>query len=133
MRSAPADELAAARDLFERPIYDASAPITCTIARDEIPGRIEVIERMRSNLSHLERTEHGVMLRFPRRPDVAADLQRFAVDEKRCCEFWGFAIGSADDDLTLRWDAPPEARQLLDRIAAYLEGDEPITSISGLL
>jgi hypothetical protein len=35
--------------------------------------------------------------------------------------------------LTLRWDAPPDAHELLATIAAYLEGDEPVTAISGLL
>ena len=115
------------------PIYDATAPITCTIGTDEISGRIELLERMRTNLRRLEHTDHGLVLHFDRRNDVEADLRRFAVDEKRCCQFWGFAVDAADDELTLRWDAPPDARDLLSEIATYLEGDQPLTELSGLL
>jgi hypothetical protein len=115
------------------PIYDATAPITCTINSDEISERIALVERMRQNLERVERTQHGLLLHFPDRPDIADDLSRFAVDEKRCCQFWGFAVDDTDDDLTLRWDAPPAAGELIAKIEAYLDGDEPLTSISGLL
>ena len=115
------------------PLYDESAPITCTIGSDEINERIELIERMRTNLQRLDRTDHGLLLRFLDHADIEADLNRFAVDEKRCCRFWGFAVDKADNEVTLRWDAPPDARPLLDNIAAYLEGDEPVTGLRGLL
>jgi hypothetical protein len=115
------------------PIYDATAPITCTIGTDEVAGRVELLERLRTNLRGLERTEHGLVLHFEKRPEVEADVRRFAADEKRCCQFWGFAVHGADDDLTLRWDAPPDARELLTAIAAHLEGDQPLTEIGGLL
>ena len=115
------------------PIYDATAAIACTIDSDQIRGRIGLVERMRANLQRLEHTDHGLVLHFRRRPDIDADVRRFAVDEKRCCQFWGFAVETIDDELTLRWDAPPGARDLLSAIAAQLEGDEPITTIGGLL
>jgi hypothetical protein len=120
--------------LDTNPIYDPTAPITCTIGSDDIPERIELVERMRQNLERLERTQHGLLLHFPDRPDIQGDLSRFAVDEKRCCQFWGFAVDNTDDgDLTLRWDAPPAANELVAKIDAYFDGDEPLTSISGLL
>jgi hypothetical protein len=115
------------------PIYDATAPVTCTIGSDEFPERIELVERMRQNLERLERTPHGLLLHFADRPDLHGDLSRFAVDEKRCCQFWGFAVDNTDGDLTLRWDAPPAADDLIARIGAYFDGDEPLTSISALL
>ncbi len=115
------------------PLYDEAVPIACTIGRGEIPDRIELIERLRTNIRRLERTEHGLVLHFPNRDDVAADVRRFAVDEKQCCQFWGFAVEPTGDDLTLRWDAPPAASGLLTRIEAYLSGDEPLTAISDLL
>lgn len=115
------------------PIYDDTAPITCTIGSDEIPERIELVERMRHNLERIERTEHGLLLHFPNRQDIDADLRRFAVDEKRCCQFWGFAVQATDNDLTLRWDGPPDAEDLIGRLLEYFEGDRPLTSISGLL
>jgi hypothetical protein len=115
------------------PIYDSTAPITCTIGTEEVSGRIELLERLRTTLRRLDHTDHGLLLHFEERPEVEADLRRFAVDEKRCCQFWGFAVHGADDDLTLRWDAPPDARELLTAIAAHLEGDQPLTEIGGLL
>jgi hypothetical protein len=115
------------------PLYDATAAIACTIGHDEIPGRIALLDRLRGNLSRLDETEHGLLLHFPDRGDVEADLRRFALDEKRCCEFWGFAVDDSEGDLTLRWDAPPGARDLLADIARYLEGTGPASSISGLL
>jgi hypothetical protein len=115
------------------PIYDATAPISCTIGSDEIPERIELVERMRRNLDRIDRTEHGMLLHFPNRPDIENDLRRFAVDEKRCCQFWGFAVDADDAGLRLRWDGPPDAGDLIGRLLAYFEGDQPLTSISGLL
>lgn len=115
------------------PIYDATAPVTCTVGSDEIPERIELVERMRHNLGQIDRTEHGMLLHFPNRADIEDDLRRFAVDEKRCCQFWGFAVDADPDGLTLRWDGPPDAEDLIGRLHAYFEGDEPLTSISGLL
>jgi hypothetical protein len=115
------------------PLYDATAPIACTADSDEIAERIEVIERMRAVLDRVERTEHGMLLHFPNRPEIDADVRRFAVDEKGCCRFWGFAVTVADDELTLRWDAPPALDEYVDRLLAYFEGDEPITAVSGLL
>ena len=114
------------------PLYDDTAPIACTISKDEIPARVELMERMRANLQGLERTEHGLLLRFPVRDDVATDLQRFAVDEKRCCEFWGVEV-TTHDGLALRWDAPPQSADVLDRIEAFFAGDEPALDLAGLL
>lgn len=115
------------------PLYDETAPLACTITEDEIPGRVELVERMRSNLERLERTEHGLLLHFAVRPEIEADLRRFAVDEKRCCEFWGFAVLSGDD-LTLRWDAPPSAGELVKRLEEFFRGDAPVSSaLAGLL
>jgi hypothetical protein len=114
------------------PLYDATAPVACTITSDEIPARVELIERMRSNLDQVERTEYGLLLRFPALDDIESDLNRFAIDEKRCCEFWGFEVARGED-LTLRWDAPPTAGDLIDRLEAFFRGDVPALDLAGLL
>ena len=114
------------------PIYDATEPIACTLSAGEKPERIALIERLRANLTALDRTEHGMLLRFPNRTDIEADLRRFAVDEKRCCQFWGFDVITGDE-LTLRWDGPPASGELIDRLAAFLTGDEPGSVLAGLL
>ena len=115
------------------PIHDETAPIACTIAPEEIPGRIATIERMRSRLQRLERTEHGLLLHFAADPELDADVREFAIDEKRCCRFWGFEVATEDDELTLRWDGPPSAGELLDRLETFFGGDGPLTLLDGLL
>jgi hypothetical protein len=115
------------------PLYDETAPIACTISADEIPARVAIIERMRDRLERLERTEHGLLLHFPPGDrDLEADLHRFAVDEKRCCEFWGFDV-ITDDRLALRWDAPPTAAELIDRLEEFFRGDVAALDLAGLL
>ena len=115
------------------PIYDDSAPIACTIAGDEVPDRIAVLERMRAALTSLDRTATGLVLHFPDDGAVRADLEAFAVDEKRCCSFWGFEVLDEAGGVALRWDGPPAAGDLLQRLEAFLTGDEPLASLDGLL
>ena len=115
------------------PIYDETKSISCTIERGEVSGRLELMERMRMNLVAIERGAHGMLLHFPETDAIADDLERFAVDEKRCCEFWGFAIDRRADELVFRWDAPPAADEIVERLIAYFRGDEPIADIAGLL
>ena len=115
------------------PIYDASAPIACTASSEEIPVRIEQIERMRTDLTRVERTAHGLLLHFPNRPDIDAHVRAFTVDEKGCCTFWGFDVTTTSDELTLRWDGPPDVEDFFEQLVAFFEGDEPLTAFSGLL
>lgn len=115
------------------PLYDDSAPIACTIGADEIPDRIAIVERMRAAMTSIERTDTGLLLQFPREDAIEADVRRFAVDEKRCCQFWGFAVLDGDDELVLRWDGPPTAGDLLDRLDALLRSNDPVESVQGLL
>ena len=115
------------------PIYDAAAPIVCTIGAGEVQERIELFERLRNEHVRLDRTEHGVLLHFPNRPGLDTELQHFAEVEKGCCGFWGFEIGRTGPELTLRWEAPPAAGDVVERLVAYLDGDEPLTELSGLL
>jgi hypothetical protein len=115
------------------PIYDETAPIACTITSSEIPERIEVIERMRAAMASLERTPTGLRLHFADAPAVRADLEAFALDEKRCCQFWGFAIEDEPGGVALRWDGPPAVDHLLDRLQTFFETDGPLDLLDGLL
>ena len=115
------------------PLYDDAVPIVCTIGDDEKADRIAVVDRMRAAMTSLERTGTGLLLEFPRTTSIEADVRRFAVDEKRCCQFWGFAVVEGDDELVLRWDGPPTAGPLLDTLERVLRSDEAIESIEGLL
>jgi hypothetical protein len=115
------------------PIDDDTTPIACSATDGEVSERIETIERMHGELLGVDRTEHGLVLHFPHRRELEADVRRFAVDEKGCCPFWGFDIQVADGRLDLRWDGPPAVQELMDRLQRYFEGDEPMTTIDGLL
>jgi hypothetical protein len=114
------------------PIYDADAPIACTIDAHEVADRRALVGRLRAGLGRIERTGDGLLLRFPAGDDIEADVRRFAVDEKRCCEFWGFAVGTNVGEVTLRWDGPPAAGGMLDDLHAYFEGRAPMPDFDGL-
>lgn len=115
------------------PLYDATAPIACTISNAEIPERVALIERMRDAMTRIERTSTGLMLHFPDNATVEGYLRTFAVDEKRCCQFWGFDVIEHADALALRWDGPPAVDELLDRLQAFFTSDDPISTLDGLL
>ena len=115
------------------PIYDDTAPIACTISDVEIPERLELIERMRDALTTIARTADGLLLQFPDRADIRADLATFVVDEKRCCQFWGFEIVAQRNGVALRWDGPPAANELLDTLHTYFTSDDPVSILDGLL
>ena len=115
------------------PIYDETATIACTITNAEIPERITLIERMRTALTTIDRTPTGLLLRFPDQPDIRADLDAFMVGEKRCCQFWGFAIVEARYGVGLRWDGPPSVDGLLDQLQTYFSSDAPTSILDGLL
>ena len=128
--TADSTPLTAAKRLL--PLYDESAPVACTIGADEIADRIATVARMRAAMTALERTDTGLLLQFPRDSLIEADVRRLAVDEKRCCQFWGFAVLDGDDSIVLRWDGPPEASVMLDRLDALLRSEEPVDSLQGL-
>jgi hypothetical protein len=115
------------------PIHDDGVPIACTASSDELPVRIETIERLRSLVRSIERTDSGLRLTFPADAAVVAEIRQFTVDEKQCCQFWGFAVERAADELILRWEGPPAVDALFDELLAFFEGDEPLTALAGLL
>ena len=114
------------------PIHDNIAPIACTADADEIADRLETIERMHATLDRIERTPHGLLLHFPNRPDVEADIRQFAIDERGCCQFWGFAIATTAESVDLRWDGPPTVDRFLDQLLDYFNGNDP-KAVAGLL
>ena len=115
------------------PFVDDDAPIACSLAPGDVPGRIALLERLRDAATVVARTPHGLRLRFPADADVEADVRRFAVDEQRCCTFWAFSVDVDPMGVMLRWDGPPAAADLLDHLHRFLLGEEPIGSLGGLL
>jgi hypothetical protein len=115
------------------PLHDGTAPVACRIAASDIPGRVELVGRLRAGLRQVERTEHGLVLRLADEPEIDAALRRFVVDELRCCAFWGFAVEHGAGALVLRWDGPAEAAEILDGLHAYFRGEGPLDALAGLL
>ncbi len=116
------------------PIYDATAPISCTLGEHEVADRVELVERLRISHTARERTEHGLVLTFPNRPDIDDDVRRFAAEEKRCCAFWGFDVTTHADMVVLRWDGPPDAADIIDRFDAYFARDADLdVALRGML
>ena len=115
------------------PIYDPNTPIVCTLNHHDLDERFQLLDTMRSALTVVERSPHGLILRFPPDPKIAADVRRFAADEKQCCRFWGFDVTATATHTTLRWDGPPDSSAILDDIQRYLEGDESVDAFAGLL
>lgn len=115
------------------PIYDDTVPIACTASTEELPVRIDQVERLRTHLTRLERTPDGVLLHFPKSPDIEAEVASFTVEEKACCAFWGFAVTTSDDEITLRWEGPPTVKDFFEELVRFFESDQPLTAFSGLL
>jgi hypothetical protein len=115
---------------LDTPLYDPDTPIACTAEALDIPDHVLLLERIRGNLERIERTPHGVLLTLPSSDDNAADVRRFAAEEKRCCEFWGFAVGERPQ-VTLRWDGPPGTNRFMGVLIDYFEGRQPIGSVFG--
>lgn len=111
----------------------AAAPLTCTITEGEVPGRIAQVERLRAALAAVERTADGLRLEWPADPELRADVERFIVDEQRCCSFWRFTRTEQDASLFLDWVGPPDAAPILDALLAYFTGDGPLALALDLL
>ncbi|HUQ39795.1 MAG TPA: hypothetical protein VM030_06535 [Acidimicrobiales bacterium] len=115
------------------PLYDPGAAVACSLDDADVPARMATIERLRHAAASIDRTEHGLVLRFGPGGGVDDEVARFARDEKRCCGFFGFAVDREGDDLVLRWDVPPTAGPVLDRLVAYFSGTGDIEDLRGLL
>ena len=88
---------------------------------------------MRAALTTIDRTPTGLRLHFPDEPSIRADLATFVVDEKRCCQFWGFDVVTEPGHVALRWDGPPAVNGLLDQLQVFFASDAPISTLEGLL
>lgn len=118
-------------DTSETPIYDPDQPIACTIDARDIAEHIDVLERIRHELTSIERTPHGVILALPPSAANVDNLRQFATVEKRCCEFWGFELTQEPDADRLRWDGPPDTATFMDHLIEYLDGRLPIGALFG--
>ena len=118
-------------DTSETPIYDPDQPIACTIDARDLAAHIDVLERIRHELTSIERTHHGVILTLPTTAANIDNLRQFATVEKQCCAFWGFELTQEPDAVRLRWDGPPDTTALMDNLVEYIDGRLPIGALFG--
>jgi hypothetical protein len=100
------------------PLFDDTAPITCTIEAGQRPGRKELLERMRTASLGVKRTDDGIVIAFS--PDAAPLFEEFTTLEKQCCAFFGFDIETNQ----LRWEAPPSATEIMDSVHRFFSDSE---------
>jgi hypothetical protein len=78
-------------------------PIVCDPrgAPDTAEERIDTYRRLFADaLTGRDRTETGVCLRFRADPGIEDRVRDLAALEKRCCDFFTFAIAATDDEVT---------------------------------
>ena len=104
----------------ELPLFDDGAPIVCTIDAADREGRKDLLHRMRTAVSKVERTSDGLLLRFS--PEDDDLFERFSLLEKQCCKFFGFRFQSG----RLEWGAPAGASEIMNAIHRFFA--DPTTS-----
>jgi len=98
---------------------DPTAEIACTLLVLEISGRLSSLQELiGGSLIQADRTDGTLRIVINRdgRSSLYADTVAWATAEKACCAFLGFAVGEAEDRVTLEIAAPAGAERTLDGI-----------------
>ncbi|MGI8684057.1 MAG: MerR family transcriptional regulator [Acidimicrobiales bacterium] len=99
-----------------------SVPIACTLASDELAGRLGDWQAVVDRAVARERLEGGARLRFRPDPGLAATLADLAQAEQSCCAFFEFAVGISADAVTLDVWAPADAEPVLAGLFGRVTG-----------
>ena len=75
-------------------MVDAAAdpPIVCTLEADAAPARLDEWKSVLDHVVARRAMPDGVMLQFPRDPEVLASLTSVATKEVACCSFFTFTL-----------------------------------------
>jgi len=98
---------------------DPSADIACTLPVDEAGDRLTLLQAVIGHhLESAERNGDRLRIRIARDgdPDLEARVTEWAVAEKGCCAFLGFAVETEPETVTLEIAAPRNAAGSLDGI-----------------
>jgi hypothetical protein len=91
-------------------------PIVCTLPAAERRARGEELRRgLMRRVRRVEETEHGALLRFALRAEIAAEVREFVAFESACCEFLTFEVtedGSLGE-IRLELGGPPGTKGFL--------------------
>jgi hypothetical protein len=107
---------------------EVTVPTACTLdtaqARERVARWRELAERTQPMVTQSE--PNTVQLRYPRSPDVIADLSSLAELESECCAFLTFAVQETGDDVTLTIEpaagAAPDIAPSLAMLTSLITG-----------
>jgi hypothetical protein len=86
-------------------------PIACTLAPDQIRGRMSLIDTLAWNaLLAQETIEGGIRARFGAKPGIEQRVRELAAAESQCCAFLRFHVHRDGQDVVLDITGSPEAQ-----------------------
>ena len=107
---------------------DQTAEIACTLPAGEAGDRLDALRALIGDrLQSSARDGNRLRIRIARSGDPAleATVTEWAQAEKACCGFFGFAIESEPDAVTLEIEAPSRAGPILGGIDWLIRQTRP--------
>jgi hypothetical protein len=97
---------------------DSTADIACRLAPDAAHDRVVALADLVGDGTTTSRSDDGLAIRIERRggSELAADVAAWARSEKACCPFFGLALESGPDAVTLQISVPAGAEATLDAL-----------------
>jgi hypothetical protein len=101
---------------------DSTADIACALAPDAALDRVVALGDLVGEGTTTSRSPDALAIRIERRgrPGLDADVAAWAGSEKACCPFFGFALVSEPDAVTLQVFVPAGAEATLDELDRLL-------------
>ena len=94
------------------------APIACTLDATEAGDRTSQWAEVLATVVARQRTDSGVRLQLPPDPATVARVAELTVREADCCAFFAFGLTVDHDAVWLEVAAPPDGRDVVDRLFA---------------
>jgi hypothetical protein len=95
------------------------APPSCSLSQADLERRLEAIAAIgEDGLTGSGIEEGRNVLRFRAEPEIRRRLEDLVAAEAKCCSFLGLELAEADGELRLSIDAPADAQDVADGLAA---------------
>jgi hypothetical protein len=94
-------------------------PPSCSLAPADLERRLAAIAALgEDGLTGRGIEEGRNVLRFVAEPETRRRLEDLVAAEAKCCSFLGLELAEADGELRLSIDAPADAQEVADGLAA---------------
>jgi hypothetical protein len=105
---------------------DERAALACSLNDADYRERRAMVRKtFRQNITTLQRTTNGLILKFIQTDNLRSEIEAFIGQEKRCCGFLNFTIRPAADHakaaLELHIEGPPDAAATIEMFARAIE------------